>query len=179
MVENNRREERDGGRAHKQIDPLANLRLENCAQSTRNKGKRGGRGESHSLVHSFLTHTFLDKAPDYLGANYQMDVKMPAGSWDNMVFLIRAHTPSCFTAPCLHPPAPFIMLKLTHFDSTWLWPQPVPPAETAGGCHRLGTSIFQALSALSLTRATRSPRGGVDGETEAGRRLELETHKER
>lgn len=91
MVENNRREERDGGRAHKQIDPLANLRLENCAQSTRNKGKRGGRGESHSLVHSFLTHTFLDKAPDYLGANYQMDVKMPAGSWDNMVFLIRAH----------------------------------------------------------------------------------------
>lgn len=31
MVENNRREERDGGRAHKQIDSLANLRLENCA----------------------------------------------------------------------------------------------------------------------------------------------------
>lgn len=166
------------GHINKQIrQQISDWRTVLSPQGIREKG--GERGESHSLVHSFLTHTFLDKAPDYLGANYQMHVKMPAGSWDNMVFLIRAHTPSCFTAPCLHPPGPFIMLKLTHFDSTWLWPQPVPPAETAGGCHRLGTSIFQALSALSLTRATRSPRGGVDGETEAGRRLELETHKEK
>lgn len=125
-------------------------------------------------VLSLHTCSPLDEVPDHLEPNHRMHVKKPAGSWDNMVFY--THTYSIIPPHLLHstsPPSavatPILPLKFTHSDCIWLQSRSVPPAECAGGGPRLGPSIFQAPSALSLMEVhgpLRIQWGGADGETE-------------